>query len=435
MAPLQRSLSLLLTLTVLLAIVPVTLAVLLLRLPQAEAEERTRADSDLYVAGHFFNQFLDSAEQRLSPLRQSLQRNDLALAQSLLGSIDPGSSTFRALRILTLEGAPINKWPVDAPSPDLSAATLQQLRAMEPTAAALWQEGQALAGSSDARALRLYSRAGRFIVMAEIDEANLLASFLFMNVGGSFRQPVVITDSQGRWIADNRGLGDAERLGLVNNPAIVAMRQGQPLPASITLDGLQLAPVTAREPRLGWILLSGGLQGLDNPGLRATGVLMGGVLAVALIIVLVAAPLWAGRVQRIQNELERQVRDRTRDLAAANAGLEKALESLRSAQRQLVQSEKQAALGRMVAGVAHELNTPLGNGLMAVSTLQESTRRFSEQVRSGLTRSALDGFVIDLTQGLMIAERNARRAADMIASLKQVSADQGSDAWHAFDLS
>ena len=140
-------------------------------------------------------------------------------------------------------------------------------------------------------------------------------------------------------------------------------------------------------------------------------------------------------ILELNAELEQRVQRRTEELSQANTDLAASLEHLRAMQEQLVQSEKSAALGGMVAGVAHELNTPVGNALMAATTLQQEAQDFRVRLARGVRRSEFEAFLEVLDEASDLAERNLRRAADLIGSFKQVAVDQASDQRRRFELS
>jgi two-component system NtrC family sensor kinase len=124
--------------------------------------------------------------------------------------------------------------------------------------------------------------------------------------------------------------------------------------------------------------------------------------------------------------LEQRVTDRTLALHTSNAELGSTLESLRNAQMEIQRSERLAALGSLVAGVAHELNTPIGNSVTVASTLHELSAEFKEKMEHGLTRSALTNYVDRSSQACDILLRNLTIADDLIGSFKRVAVDRTS---------
>ena len=126
--------------------------------------------------------------------------------------------------------------------------------------------------------------------------------------------------------------------------------------------------------------------------------------------------------------LEKHVELRTRELSQA-------IDSLRCAQADLIQSEKLAALGKLVAGVAHELNTPVGNCVTTASALDHYAAELLVQVERGdLRRSSLLEFMDQLHAGVELLLRNLNKAADLVQVFKQVAVDRTSDRRRHFNL-
>jgi signal transduction histidine kinase/purine-cytosine permease-like protein len=115
--------------------------------------------------------------------------------------------------------------------------------------------------------------------------------------------------------------------------------------------------------------------------------------------------------------------------------LEQTLHNLKQAETQLVQSEKMAALGGLVAGIAHEINTPIGIGVTAASLLVERTAAFLTLFKRGIMkRSDLEKFLDMAQQSSQMTLTNLNRAAELIQSFKQVAVDQSSESRRTFNL-
>jgi signal transduction histidine kinase len=126
-------------------------------------------------------------------------------------------------------------------------------------------------------------------------------------------------------------------------------------------------------------------------------------------------------LRRAHDELERRVKERTEDLLRAQA--------------ELMRSERLAALGGLVAGVAHEINTPVGIGLTAATYLEEQVKDFQRAYAGGqLKRSDVESLLRTATEASVSITANLRRAAELVRSFKLVAVDQSSEQRRPFNV-
>lgn len=147
----------------------------------------------------------------------------------------------------------------------------------------------------------------------------------------------------------------------------------------------------------------------------------------------------AGNIRLRENEEFRKLilknRETENELKSTNKVLQESLIQLKQAQQQLIESEKNAALSGLVAGVAHEINTPIGISITAASHIEDESVEFFNKVERGEVRKQdVEDFRDSTVSSTDMLLSNLRRAADLIKSFKQVAVDQIKDEKRTFNF-
>ncbi len=138
----------------------------------------------------------------------------------------------------------------------------------------------------------------------------------------------------------------------------------------------------------------------------------------------------ASEIERddLQENLQRQVEERTAELKAR-------MEELEQTRNELVQSEKMASLGRLVAGFAHELNTPIGVAVSSASVLEGKSRKITDMLEQDeVDGEALDEELSQFDEATRLITSNLKRASELVNSFKRTAVDQSSEDVRQFNI-
>ncbi len=140
-------------------------------------------------------------------------------------------------------------------------------------------------------------------------------------------------------------------------------------------------------------------------------------------------------LQQLNNRLEQKVEERTGELNNAINSLNRLIDTLQEDRHEQVENEKMAQLGSLVAGVAHELNTPLGICVTARSYIEDSVLLIQERIKNGtLDKNTFSAQINNISEGLLLIDENLNRSHRLVRTFKSLAVDEESDFRSRFSL-
>jgi signal transduction histidine kinase len=157
------------------------------------------------------------------------------------------------------------------------------------------------------------------------------------------------------------------------------------------------------------------------------------IVSFLITYVCLIIPMYAFERMRLAINLE--LEKTQKELRTQTTVLHQKVQDLHLTQNQLLQSEKMAVLGHLVTGMAHEINTPIGISMTAVSHMQDETQRLEDDLlHKRLTEKSLQNHISEQRSSLALTHKNIKRAADLISRFKQIAVDHDSETRRMFNL-